>query len=98
MKLERIKKILQKVSKELADERRELSSLKVSMSQSFSQIENDLSDTEVKERARNLISLQKRLLGAFKAQKIIANKVKEQNHERNKPKVARYALNMHFWD
>lgn len=81
--MERIKEILQKVNKDLAEEKKELSSLKVSLSQSFSQIENELCEADIKERAVNLVASQKRLLRAFQIQKSITEKSKEKSLKKN---------------
>ena len=77
--LTRIRDILQNVNKELATEKRTLSSWKISMSQSFSQLENNLPGGEIKERARRLMIHQKRLLSAFQRQKVIAGKLSTKN-------------------
>ena len=79
------------MNKNLAEEKQHLSSLKVSLSQSFSQTENDQSDREIKEKARKLVLFQRRLLAAFQVQKSIAEKMKERKL-RKENQISRYIL------
>ena len=79
------------MNKDLAEEKQHLSSLKVSLSQSFSKTENDQSDREIKEKARKLVLFQRRLLAAFQVQKSIAEKMKERKLKK-KNQISRYIL------
>lgn len=78
--LDKIKTSLTKVNQELIKEKTSLSELKISFSQSLSQLEPGLSQNELKVKAAKLVSQQKRLLSAFKVQKILMGKIKETNH------------------
>ena len=76
-KLTKIKGILLKVNKDLAMEKQHLSNFKLTQSQSLSQIENNVTEKEMKDRAKKLVLYQKRLLSAFKVQKSIVTNLKK---------------------
>ena len=78
----RIKEILQNANKELAAEKQTLSCWKTSLSQSLSQLENNLPAGDIKERAKKLMLHQKRLLKAFQLQSSIAEKLRRKNCEK----------------
>ena len=79
--MDKIKTSLTKVNQELTKEKKSLSDLKISFSQSLSQLDTGSSQNELKIRAAKLVSQQKRLLGAFKVQKTLMAKIKERNDD-----------------
>ncbi|XP_065055137.1 uncharacterized protein LOC135683721 [Rhopilema esculentum] len=76
-KLTKIKGILLKVNRDLAKEKQYLSNFKLTQSQSLSQIENNVTEKEMRDRAKKLVLYQKRLLNAFKVQKSIVTNLKQ---------------------
>ena len=79
--LDKIKISLTKVNQELTKEKKSLSDLKISFSQSLSQLDTGSSQSELKIRAAQLVPEQKRLLGALKVQKTLMAKIKDKKDD-----------------